>query len=101
MLKRCRRLLATSSLPELRSRNARSKNAHIVEVQDRLVLVVVDDDQPVLTLARDVPIEQAQVSWAFERQQPAVIDGLDQEARFSSSKRLLSERGLQSACAVP
>ena len=60
-----------------------------------------DDDNSVLTLARDVPIEQAHVSWVFEHQQPDIIAKLDQGLRFSGSKRLLSERGLQSGCAVP
>ena len=60
-----------------------------------------DDDQLALTVARDVPIEQAHVSWVFEHQQPAIIGKLDQEVRFSGSKRLLSEHGLQSGCAVP
>jgi len=60
-----------------------------------------DHDHSALTLARDVPIEQAHVSWVFEHQQPAIIGKLDQEVRFSGSKRLLSERGLQSCCAVP
>ncbi len=60
-----------------------------------------DDDQSALTMARDVPIEQAHVSWAFEHQQPAIIRKVDQEARFSGSKRLLSERGLESGYAVP
>jgi formate hydrogenlyase transcriptional activator len=60
-----------------------------------------DDDHSALTLARDVPIEQAHVSWAFEHQQLAIIGKLDQEIRFSGSKRLLSERALQSCCAVP
>jgi len=63
--------------------------------------VLDDDDQSALTVARDIPIEQAHVSWAFEHQQPAIIRKLDQEARFSGSKRLLTERGLQSGCAVP
>ncbi len=63
---------------------------------------VLDDDQSALTLARDVPIEQAHVSWAFEHQQPAVVRKLDDgEARFSGSRRLLSERGLQSGYAIP
>jgi len=52
-------------------------------------------------MTRDVPIEQAHVSWAFEHQQPAIIRKVDQEARFSGSKRLLSERGLESGYAVP
>ncbi len=60
-----------------------------------------DDDESALTVARDIPIEQAHVSWAFEHQQPAMISRLDQEGRFSGSKRLLSERALQSGCAVP
>ncbi|MCU1338117.1 MAG: sigma54 specific transcriptional regulator, Fis family [Bryobacterales bacterium] len=60
-----------------------------------------DDDHSALTAARDVPIEQAHVSWAFEHQQPAIIGKLDGQVRFSGSSRLLSERGLQSGCAVP
>jgi formate hydrogenlyase transcriptional activator len=60
-----------------------------------------DDDHSALTVARDVPIEHAHVSWAFEHQQPAIIGKLDQEVQFSGSKRLLSERALQSCCAVP
>jgi len=63
---------------------------------------VLDDEQSALTLARDVPLEQAHVSWAFEHQQPAVVRKLDDgEARFSGSRRLLSERGLQSGYAIP
>jgi transcriptional regulator with GAF, ATPase, and Fis domain len=60
-----------------------------------------EDDHSALTAARDVPIEQAHISWAFEHQQPAIICKLDQKFRFSGSKRLLSDRGLQSGCAVP
>jgi formate hydrogenlyase transcriptional activator len=60
-----------------------------------------DDDHSALTVARDVPIEHAHVSWAFEHQLPAIIGKLDQEIRFSGSERLLSEHGLQSGCAVP
>jgi formate hydrogenlyase transcriptional activator len=60
-----------------------------------------DDDQSALTLARDVPVERAHVSWVFEHQQPGTIGKFDQGVRFSGSKRLLSERGLQSGCAVP
>src|SRR3984885_2211219 len=59
------------------------------------------ENQAALTLTRDVPVEQAHVSWAFENQQPAVIQKLDTEDRFSGSRRLLIERGLQSGCAVP
>jgi formate hydrogenlyase transcriptional activator len=62
---------------------------------------VPDDEPSALTLARDVPIEQAHVSWAFEHQQPAVIPDLDQGTRFSGANRLLSHRGLQSGCALP
>ena len=60
-----------------------------------------NDDHSALTAAPDVPIEHAHVSWAFEHQQAAIIGKLDQEVRFSGSKRLLTERGLQSGCAVP
>jgi transcriptional regulator with GAF, ATPase, and Fis domain len=60
-----------------------------------------DDDHSALTLARDVPVEQAQVSWVFEHQQLAIIGNSDQEGRLSGSERLLTERGLQSGCAVP
>jgi len=55
--------------------------------------VLDNEDHSVLTPARDVPIEQAHVSWAFKHQQPAVIPQLDQGT--------LSGRGLQSGCAVP
>jgi transcriptional regulator with GAF, ATPase, and Fis domain len=51
--------------------------------------VLDGDDQPALTLARDVPVEQAQVFWAFEHQQPAV------------APQLMIGRGLQSGCALP
>jgi transcriptional regulator with GAF, ATPase, and Fis domain len=60
-----------------------------------------DNDHLALTVAREVPIEHAPVSWAFEHQQAVTIDKLDLEVRFSGSNRLLSERGLQSGCAVP
>jgi formate hydrogenlyase transcriptional activator len=60
-----------------------------------------EDDHSALTVARDIPIEQAHVSWAFEHQQPAIIGKLDREVRFSGSKRLLNDRGLESGCAVP
>ena len=59
-----------------------------------------DQDQSVLTLARDVPWEQAHVSWAFEHQQPTVIPKLDQDTQFSAN-RLPGYRGLQFGCAVP
>jgi transcriptional regulator with GAF, ATPase, and Fis domain len=71
------------------------------ESANRASWFVPDDDHSILTLARNVPIEQAHVSWVFEHQQPAIIGKLDQEVRFSGSERLLSERGLQSGCAVP
>src|ERR1700693_2907223 len=51
-----------------------------------------DDDHSALTPARDVPIEQPHVSWAFEHQQLAIIGKSDHEVRFSGSRRLLSER---------
>ena len=60
-----------------------------------------NDDHSALTAAPDVPIEHAHVSWVFEHQQAAIIGKWDQEVRFSGSKRLLTERGLQSGCAVP
>ena len=60
-----------------------------------------DDDRSALTVARDVPIEHAHVSWAFEHQQPAIIRKVDQEAWFTGSQQLLTERGFQSSCAVP
>jgi len=63
--------------------------------------VLDEEDQPVLTLAQDVPIEHAHVSWAFEHQQPTVVCKMDREVRFPGSNRLLTERGLQSGCAVP
>jgi transcriptional regulator with GAF, ATPase, and Fis domain len=63
--------------------------------------VLDTENQAALTLTRDIPVEQAHVSWAFENQQPAVIQKLDTEDRFSGSRRLLIERGLQSGCAVP
>ena len=63
--------------------------------------VLDDEDQTALTTARNVPIEQAHVSWLFEHQQPVVIAKLDQDARFSGANRLLRHRGLQSGCAVP
>jgi transcriptional regulator with GAF, ATPase, and Fis domain len=44
-------------------------------------------DQSVLTLSRDVPIEQARLSWAYETQQAALIPA--------------SGRSLKSGCAVP
>jgi transcriptional regulator with GAF, ATPase, and Fis domain len=59
------------------------------------------NDHLALTTAPDVPIEQAHVSWAFEHQQPAIIGKVEQEVRFSGSTRLLSDRSLQSGCAVP
>ena len=59
------------------------------------------EDRSALTAARDVPIEQAHVSWTFEHQQFAVVRKLDPEARFSGSRRLLSERGLESGLALP
>jgi len=61
---------------------------------------VPETDSSALTLAREVPIEQVHVSWAFENQQPAVIADLDEETRFSGANRLLSHRGLRSACAI-
>jgi transcriptional regulator with GAF, ATPase, and Fis domain len=63
--------------------------------------VLDDEDQSALTPARDVPSEQAHVSWAFEHQQPAVIPKLHQDTRLSGTSRLLNGRGLQSGCAVP
>jgi formate hydrogenlyase transcriptional activator len=60
-----------------------------------------DDDQLALTVAREVPIEQTHVSWAFENQQPAIIGKLDQEVGFSVSNRLLREHCVLSGCAVP
>jgi transcriptional regulator with GAF, ATPase, and Fis domain len=74
--------------------NAESANGAFWFVPD-------DDDHSSLTLARDVPIEQAHVSWVFEHQQLAIIGNSDQEVRVSGSERLLTEHGLQSGCAVP
>ena len=61
---------------------------------------VPETNSSALTLAREVPIERVHVSWAFENQQPAVIADLDEETRFSGANRLLSHRGLRSACAI-
>jgi len=60
-------------------------------------------DQPSLTLTptRETPIEAVQASWVFEHQQPAVIPRLEQDTQFLDAKRLLRERGFQSACALP
>ena len=44
--------------------------------------VLDGDDEPALTPSRDVPFEQAHVSWAFEHQKPAVIQQLDQGLDF-------------------
>ena len=59
--------------------------------------------QPFLTLTptRETPIEAEQASWVIEHQQPAVSPRLDQDTRFVSATRLVKERGLQSACALP
>jgi len=63
---------------------------------------VLDREQRgALTLSRDVPIEHALVSWAFEHQQSAVIPELDRQAPLSDSNLVLGERGLQSGCVVP
>ena len=61
------------------------------------------EDQPSLTLTptREIPIEAVQASWVFEHQQPAVIPRLEQDTQFLDAKRRLSERGFQSACALP
>src|ERR1700722_958003 len=53
--------------------------------------VLDDEDQPVLTLAQDVPIEQAQVSWAFEHQQPTVVCKMAGAVRFHASNACVSE----------
>src|SRR5258707_13492917 len=54
-----------------------------------------------LTPTREIPIEAVQASWVFEHQQPAVIPRLEQDTQFLDAKRLLRERGFQSACALP
>ena len=61
------------------------------------------EDQPSLTLTptREIPIEAVQASWVFEHQRPAVIPRLEQDTQFLDAKRLLRERGFQSACALP
>ena len=61
------------------------------------------EDQPIvaLTPTRKIPIEAAQASWVVEHQQPAVSPRLDEDTRFLGAKRLLRERGFQSACALP
>jgi formate hydrogenlyase transcriptional activator len=61
------------------------------------------EDQPSLTLTptREIPIEAVQASWVFEHQQPAVIPRLEEDTQFLDAKRLLRERGFQSACALP
>lgn len=59
-----------------------------------------DKDHSVLKAVREVPAEQTPVSWAFENQRPAVIPESG-DAGFLGSNRLLNDRGLQSACAVP
>jgi len=62
-----------------------------------------EEHQPslVLTPTHEIPIEAAQASWVLEHQLPAVIRRLDEDTRFSWANRLLSERGFQSACALP
>jgi formate hydrogenlyase transcriptional activator len=54
-----------------------------------------------LTPPREIPIETVQASWVVEHQQPAVSPRLDEDTRFLGAKRLLEERGFQSACALP
>src|SRR5262249_17357805 len=63
--------------------------------------VLDEEDQLVRSLSREIPIEQAHVSWAFDHQQPAFVPGFQQEPRFLHASRLLNDRGLQSGCAVP
>jgi formate hydrogenlyase transcriptional activator len=65
--------------------------------------VPASEDQPIvaLTPTRKIPIEAAQASWVVEHQQPAVSPRLDEDTRFLGAKRLLRERGFQSACALP
>lgn len=60
-----------------------------------------DDNRSAVTVARDVPSEQAHGSWAFEHQQPAIIRKVDHEGRFTGSRQSLTEQGFQSGCAVP
>ncbi len=65
--------------------------------------VPASEDQPIvaLTPTREIPIETAQASWVAEHQQPAVSPRLDEDTRFLGAKRLLRERGFQSACSLP
>ncbi len=60
-----------------------------------------DQPTPALIPTREIPIEAAQASWVVEHQQPAVSPRLDEDTRFLGAKRLLRERGFQSACALP
>jgi formate hydrogenlyase transcriptional activator len=58
-------------------------------------------DRSLLTPTREAPIEAALASWVFQRQEPVVIPKADRESRFGGVPRLLGQRGLHSACAVP
>jgi formate hydrogenlyase transcriptional activator len=63
--------------------------------------VLRDGDRSVLTPTREAPIEAALASWVFQRQEPVMISRVDRESRFGDVPRLLGQRGLHSACAVP
>ncbi len=63
--------------------------------------ILGEGDRSVLTPTREAPIEAALASWVFQRQEPVVIPRVDREPRFGDVPRLLAQRDLHCACAVP
>src|SRR5712692_2729543 len=65
--------------------------------------VPASEEQPIvaLTPTREIPIEAVQASWVVEHQQPTVSPCVDEDGRFRGARRLLRDRGFQSACALP
>jgi formate hydrogenlyase transcriptional activator len=65
--------------------------------------VPASEDQPIvaLTPTREIPIEAVQASWVVEHQQPTVSPCVDEDGLFRGARRLLRDRGFQSACALP
>src|SRR5262249_41623457 len=61
----------------------------------------LDEENPSFTRSLEAPVEQAYMSWAFDHERAALFPGFQQGSAFSHSSRLLTDRALQSGCAIP
>ena len=49
----------------------------------------------------EVPVEESPSGWAWQNQQPLVVDDLTEDPRFPPVLRILREKGLRSYCWLP